>query len=151
MKILIVDDSKAMRGIVKRTLGNAGFGEHETLEAGSADEAEKLIRSGEPDIVLLDINMPKVSGLDLVRTLHDSGVEFAFGICSAERNPQVLQEARELGARFVLTKPFKPDDIHTALTSAMPELVTGQLQETVSELRRENEQLRSRLDEDETD
>lgn len=115
MKFLIVDDSKAMRHIFARNLKKAGYEGHSIIQACSAKEAENIIWAQDPDIVFLDINMPEMTGLELVTRLRAAGREIVFGICSAERNPRVLEEAVELGAQFLLSKPFTAEQIQTAV------------------------------------
>lgn len=136
MKFLIVDDSKAMRGIVKRGLQQAGYGEHELLDVGSAKAARKLIEQAVPDLMFVDINMPEVTGLELVESLQKDGIDVAFGISSAERSMETLNQARSLGAQFFLQKPFSPDDIHLALEPVIRGL------NTVIKLKAENRKLR---------
>ena len=83
MKILIVDDSKAMRMIVKRTLRQAGLGGHEVEEAGNGVEALPLVASWQPDLVLSDWNMPEMNGIDFLRALRAQGNEVRFGFVTA--------------------------------------------------------------------
>ena len=63
MKILICDDSKAMRMIVKRTLRQAGFGDHEVLEAEDGAQGLAVAQAEAPDLILSDLNMPNMSGI----------------------------------------------------------------------------------------
>lgn len=65
MNVLLVDDSKVMRIIVRRKLREAGYGHWSITEAGNADEAYELSQSCQPDLFLCDWNMPGLSGLDL--------------------------------------------------------------------------------------
>ena len=57
---MIVEDSKPMRNLIKRSLKQAGFGDHEVWEAGDGEEALGVLRDKKPDIVLSDWNMPKM-------------------------------------------------------------------------------------------
>ena len=74
MKILIVDDSRAMRSMIRRTLRQAGFGRHTVLEAADGLEALELIKDDRPHFILADWNMPRMNGLDLTR--HSGGVHY---------------------------------------------------------------------------
>ena len=67
MKILIVDDSKAMRMIVRRTLRQAGFGDHAVTEANNGKEALENVRQSMPDLILSDWNMPEATGMEVLR------------------------------------------------------------------------------------
>ncbi|MGC1522508.1 MAG: response regulator, partial [Steroidobacteraceae bacterium] len=79
MKILIVDDSTAMRMIVKKTLRLAGFEGHEISEVDDGAKALASIKASKPDLVLSDWNMPNMTGLQLLETLSGEGVKVTFG------------------------------------------------------------------------
>ncbi|MFN8050690.1 MAG: response regulator [Acidimicrobiales bacterium] len=115
MKILIVDDSKAMRMIVKRTLRQADLGDHDTEEAGDGTEAIPLIDSWCPDLVLSDWNMPEMNGIDLLRHVRASGNTVRFGFVTSEGTDDMRQLASDEGAEFLITKPFDPDSFTVAL------------------------------------
>jgi CheY-like chemotaxis protein len=78
MKILIVDDSKAMRMIVTRTLRQAGHGDHTFVEAVDGADGLAKVASESPDLVLSDWNMPEVTGIEFLRALRASGEERFF-------------------------------------------------------------------------
>lgn len=115
MKILIVDDSKAMRMIVMRTLRQAGFGSHELIEAGDGAAALEQIKVHRPDLVMCDWNMPDVSGIEVLQTLTDQGNRVPFGFVTSEVIEDLHQQAVRLGARFFITKPFTPEAFEAAL------------------------------------
>lgn len=106
MKILIVDDSKAMRMIVRRTLRQAGHDGHEIEEACDGSEALPLVGSWQPDLVLSDWNMPEMNGIDLLRELRANGNTVRFGFVTSEGTAEMRQLASEAGAEFLITKPF---------------------------------------------
>lgn len=108
MKILIVDDSKAMRMIVSRTLKLAGFGGHEYREASDGRQALDIANEWKPDVILSDWNMPNMNGLQLLQTLKEMGNSSTFGFITTEGSPQMRQLAKESGAEFLITKPFTP-------------------------------------------
>src|ERR1700677_494158 len=78
MKILIVDDSTAMRMIVKKTLRQAGFDGHEFTEAEDGAKALAAIKASKPDLVLSDWNMPNMTGLQLLEALQAGGQKITF-------------------------------------------------------------------------
>lgn len=116
MKILIVDDSKAMRMIVRRTLRQAGFGDHAVTEASNGKEALETVRQSVPDLILSDWNMPGMTGIELLDSLRAQGVSVKFGFVTTERTPEMRARASEAGASFLIVKPFTPDDFKQALT-----------------------------------
>ncbi len=115
MKVLIVDDSRAMRMIVRRTLRQAGFDDLEIVEASTGLEALQCVEAGEPDLILCDWNMPEMSGIELLRRLRQDGWETKFGFVTSEATPDVRALAMEEGALFLLTKPFTPDSFEETL------------------------------------
>jgi two-component system chemotaxis response regulator CheY len=109
MKILIVDDSTAMRMIVKKTLRLAGFERHDITEADDGAKALATIKTSKPDLVLSDWNMPNMTGLQLLETLTSEGVKLTFGFITTETTPDMRAKAFGAGAKFLISKPFTPE------------------------------------------
>ena len=120
MRILIVDDSKAMRMIVVRTLRQAGFSGHEIVEATNGQEALDSVSTNGPDLVLSDWNMPEMTGIELLTRLRDTGCDVPFGFITSETSPVMRERATEAGAMFLIAKPFSADDFETALAAVLP-------------------------------
>lgn len=118
MKILIVDDSKAMRLIVKRTLRQADIGDHETMEVGDGSEALPVVESWCPDLVLSDWNMPQMNGIDLLRNLRSAGNSVRFGFVTSESTETMRNLAADEGADFLIAKPFDGDTFSQAIGGA---------------------------------
>jgi two-component system chemotaxis response regulator CheY len=118
-KILVVDDSKAMRMIVRRTLRQAGFDGHDVQEAGDGAEALGVIDSWKPDLVLSDWNMPNMSGIDLLRTMRGKGDSRAFGFVTSEGTAEMRKLAADNGALFLIAKPFDEETFRSALTPVL--------------------------------
>jgi two-component system, chemotaxis family, chemotaxis protein CheY len=108
MKILIVDDSKAMRMIVARTLRQAGYGDATLVEAGNGREALSAIETSQPNLVLCDWNMPEMSGIELLRALRSANNPIPFGFVTSEASQEMKDTAAAAGALFLITKPFTP-------------------------------------------
>lgn len=105
-KILVVDDSRAMRMIVKRTLRQAGFGGHEITEAEHGQDALDKIAANAPDLILSDWNMPVMNGMELLEALNSQGSPAKFGFVTSEGTPEMRSRASEAGALFLIAKPF---------------------------------------------
>jgi two-component system, chemotaxis family, chemotaxis protein CheY len=110
MKIMIVDDSTAMRMIVKRTLRQAGFEGHEISEADDGAKALAAMQVSVPDLVLSDWNMPNMTGLELLEALRGSGMKTTFGFVTTEATPNMRLLAFHAGAKFLISKPFSPEE-----------------------------------------
>lgn len=106
MKILIADDSRVMRQIVTRTLRQAGFGDHDLVEAADGRQAYDLAAEEKPDLVISDWNMPEMTGVEVLRTLRAAGNQVKFGFVTSECTPEMQQQAEDAGALFFIVKPF---------------------------------------------
>ena len=106
MKVAVVDDSRAMRMIIVRTLRQAGFGGHDVVEAGNAREALALVETDEPDLILSDWNMPGMSGIDLLATLRLRGDTTPFCFVTSEGSDEMRERATSAGAMGLIAKPF---------------------------------------------
>ncbi len=118
MKILVVDDSKAMRALIRRTLRGARYDEANISEAENGREALDSIRSSPPDLVLANFNMPEMSGIELLEQLHDDGVDVSFGFITSDDSEANVARARKAGACFVIGKPFSRQDLRRAVNEA---------------------------------
>ena len=117
MKFLIVDDSRAMRKIVARTLRQAGFGEHDCVEAENGADALAKVPAEKPDLILCDWNMPEMNGLELLTQLRGAGHTMKFGFITTEGTPEMRQRATDAGADFLLQKPFTADQMESVLNA----------------------------------
>lgn len=116
MKILLVDDSKTMRLIVRRTLREAGFESHDFIEKTNGKEALEHIRIDPPDLVLSDWNMPEMTGIELLEQLRQEGCHVKFGFVTSEGSPEILGRAVGSGALFLIVKPFSAESFRKTLS-----------------------------------
>jgi two-component system chemotaxis response regulator CheY len=119
MQILVVDDSKAMRSIVMRAVRQAGFESVAFVEATNGAEALKVIRATPPDLVMSDWNMPEMNGIDLLKALRAEGNTIKMGFVTSESDQSMRDMAFQSGALFMITKPFSPDAVKTALAPVL--------------------------------
>ena len=106
--VLVVDDEEDIREICAEALQNAGY---IAQSAGSAMEAIEVLKRDPVDIVLTDLNMPELSGLDLLRKITEehAGVDVIF--LTAQTTVETAVEAMKAGAYDYITKPFHMDDL----------------------------------------
>jgi len=121
-KILIVDDSKAMRLIIRRTLRQAGLGEYEVQEAANGHEALLAIEQHDPLLVLSDWNMPEMNGYELLTEIKARKLKLKFGFVTTEGTAEMQERATGAGALFLIVKPFTPEQFRAALE---PVLLAG--------------------------
>jgi two-component system, chemotaxis family, chemotaxis protein CheY len=109
MKALVVDDSMTIRKIVIKALGLVGI--TEAAEAGDGLEAVKSLETGQFDLILMDWNMPKMTGIDALRTIRQSGNKTPVIMVTTEAEKSRVIEAIKTGANDYLIKPFSPDQL----------------------------------------
>jgi two-component system, chemotaxis family, chemotaxis protein CheY len=110
---LIVDDSSVMRKIVERSLRQAGIELSEVMEAGSGVEALAAIQKKKPDLILSDINMPAMNGLEFVKKLQEvAGMkDVPVVMITTEASEAHVVEALSYGAKGYIRKPFTPEQV----------------------------------------
>jgi two-component system chemotaxis response regulator CheY len=106
VKILIADDSKAMRMIVIRTMRQAGFEGHEVIEAENGREAFEIAQEKSPDLILSDWNMPEMTGIEFLRALRGIGSTIPFCFVTSEGSEEMRTMADQSGALGLIAKPF---------------------------------------------
>jgi two-component system chemotaxis response regulator CheY len=110
MRVLVVDDSKAMRAIVKRHVEQAGLSGLEFEEAEDGTQALSQIRANPPDVVLSDWNMPNMNGIELLEAMRAEGLTVPFGFVTSESQESYKDRAFDAGALFMIAKPFTAED-----------------------------------------
>lgn len=115
--VLIVDDCSMMRTVIRRILGMSGFEMAECYMAGDGDEALAMMRRHRVDLVLSDVNMPRLDGEGLLQQLAaDSelcGVPVVMVTSDATHNR--ASRLLGMGARGYITKPFQPETLRAEL------------------------------------
>ena len=122
-KVLIVDDSLTIRQLVAEALEAEGF---ETLNASDGSEALlELTRRTDISLVMCDVNMPEMSGLDLVAKVRKQGSNVQFVMLTTEGKPELMERARNLGVKGWMLKPVKPHLLAGAVRSLIGEATPG--------------------------
>jgi two-component system chemotaxis response regulator CheY len=117
MRALVVDDSASMRAILKRTLAERGF---EVAAAPSGLDALRMMAQQNPDLVLIDWNMPGMNGFDLLREIRrqPSYAQVKLVMVTTETNKAEMTHALAAGADEYIMKPFTPDVVYDKLRVA---------------------------------
>jgi two-component system chemotaxis response regulator CheY len=123
--VLIVDDSSSMRAVIKRTIKVSGFNVGEYFEAGDGREALDILSNKWVDLVLSDINMPNMNGLELIAEMKKNELLSSIPVVlvTTEGSEKMIEESIRLGAKKYIKKPFFPEDIKNTLRSLVGEEV----------------------------
>jgi two-component system chemotaxis response regulator CheY len=114
---LIVDDSPVMRGVIRRVMKLAGFDISGCIEAGNGEEALVRLRERQVDVVITDVNMPRMNGEELLRRMQDEGLLRTTPalVVSTDATEQRLHKMMAIGASGYVTKPFSPETLRMKL------------------------------------
>ncbi|HEU4581011.1 MAG TPA: response regulator [Polyangiaceae bacterium] len=109
MNVLVVDDNKAARKTVLRTLRQTGLTGLQVEEAENGSDALAKLAHSEPDLILSDWSMPEMNGVELLRELRSRGSSVKFGFVTLQGASTAMREkAFEAGAQFVVDRPLSP-------------------------------------------
>ena len=131
-RVLVVDDEENLRLVVRTFLKREGY---EVEVAASGEEALALVETFGPDVILTDVRMPRMGGLELLATLKAKGNDCTVIVMSAYGNVDLALEAMKAGAYDYIQKPFKAEEVVLTLRKA----------EERESLRRENRALRQEI------
>lgn len=117
MQVLIVDDSATMRTILRKVVSLSGYDVKGCLEAANGEEALEVLAASWVDVILLDIHMPVMDGLTLLRHLRDDEMyrKIPVVLVTTEANQDAIGEAVRLGIKAHVKKPFQPESIRQVL------------------------------------
>jgi two-component system, chemotaxis family, chemotaxis protein CheY len=106
-KIVVIDDSQTVRQQVSLVLNQGGF---ETLEAGDgADGLQLLQKTADAAMVICDVNMPRMNGLEMVEAMQKAGRIVPTVMLTTEGQPQLIERAKKAGVKGWIVKPFKAE------------------------------------------
>ena len=117
--VLVVDDEPDIRVVVRSILRACG---HDVCEASTGEDALEVLKRTEPDVVLLDIRLPGISGVDVLKRIR-SAARFdrvAVVMLSAHSSETIAAECGDLGCQGFIRKPFNNSDLVAAVADAAP-------------------------------
>lgn len=124
MKVLIVDDSKAMQNIITKAMKSVGYLNDSYSYAADGEAALQIIRSEQPDLVLSDMHMPKVTGLELIKTLRSEKNSTKVIIVSIDDNEKMEASVSAAGGDAYIKKPFTAEQLFSTITSLLGKQLT---------------------------
>ena len=129
--VMIVDDSGAMRSVIKKVITISGFKMSLCMEAGNGREALERLQGNWVDVIISDINMPEMGGLELLQALSQDALyqNIPVIIVSTEGSSERMKEALDRGAKGFIKKPFLPEDIRSVLHKVIGVGTDGEYQD----------------------
>jgi len=117
LRVLIVDDSAAMRHFIRRVMSFSGIEIGECLEAGDGEQALSVLRNGAVDVILTDINMPAMTGEELLERLEaDKDLRrIPALVISTDATALRVKRMLALGAQGYIAKPFSPETLRAEI------------------------------------
>lgn len=115
MNILVIDDSSTMRMIVIKSLRQAGFESAQVVEASGAKEALQKLAAGGIDLILCDVNMPEITGIELIKVVKTKMPALPVVMVTTESSPGMREKMLAAGANGIITKPFPPEELQKVL------------------------------------
>lgn len=115
MKILLIDDSMLSRNMLKRALGD----EYEFLEAPDGMSGLEMYFLERPDLVILDLTMPGLSGMDVLAKLREMDPQARVVVGTADIQDFSRDQAKELGAVDFIFKPFRPESVREVIQNVL--------------------------------
>jgi len=113
INILIVDDSSTVRAVIEKTLRISGIEIGNILHAGNGNEALEVLRKNWVDLVITDINMPVMNGVELINKMSQDELlkTIPIAIVSTEGSQTRVEELKSKGVKAYLRKPFTPESL----------------------------------------
>jgi two-component system chemotaxis response regulator CheY len=117
-KILVVDDASFMRTVLKDIIKGNGLAS-DVVEAGDGVEGVKAYQAQKPDLVTMDVNMPKADGVQALRAIMKIDPAAKVVMVTSVEQKQVVQDAMKLGARDYIVKPFDRSNVGLVLNKVL--------------------------------
>lgn len=135
VKILVVDDEHLIRWSLEQNLKKQGY---EVTTVGSGEDALRIVREDQPDLVLLDIQLPGISGLEVLEKIKEIDEDIIVIMVTAHGGLETAVTAMRIGAYDYLNKPFNLDEMAIVIRKA---LETSELRREVASLRSEHKRV----------
>ncbi|WKT58595.1 response regulator [Candidatus Nitrosotenuis chungbukensis] len=117
-KILVVDDASFMRTVLKDIVKGNGLA-NEVIEAADGVEGVKAYQTQKPDLVTMDVNMPRADGIQALRAIMKIDPSAKVVMVTSVEQKQIVQDAMKIGARDYIVKPFDRSNVGLVLNKVM--------------------------------
>ena len=118
VKLLVVDDEESLRMILKNELAEHGF---DVTEADSGEAALRAMETSTPDLVILDVRMPGMDGLEVLKTIRQNNLAKKVIMLTGVDELKIARESLQFGANDFMTKPFQFKNMYACIERVMKE------------------------------
>ncbi|WP_408956088.1 response regulator [Natroniella sp. ANB-PHB2] len=115
--VLVVDDAQFMRTMLKKLIEDNGY--EVVDEAVNGEEAVEKYKETNPDLVTMDITMPKMDGIEAIKKIKEYDSNADVIVCSAMGQKPMVVESLEVGAKDFIVKPIKPEKVKDSLDNIL--------------------------------
>lgn len=119
MRILVVDDSSFARGIIINELNSMGINGSRIQQCDNGQDALDKIDAENFDLLMLDVHMPGIDGITVLKEIRQRQPEVNVVICSSHRSKDTIKDLIDLGARDFLVKPFSSEEFKKVVSRFM--------------------------------
>ena len=121
-KVIVVDDTSMMRQIIKNNLKQLGFEQSNLVDAADGEQALKKINEDTFDLVIADWNMPRMTGINLLKAIRADGAlkELPFLMVTVEADKEKIMEAVQAGVNQYIVKPFNATQLEEKIKEILP-------------------------------
>jgi CheY-like chemotaxis protein len=120
MTILIIDDSRTMRSLIRHAIEQAAFSSPRIVEAGNGAEALRVALTERPDVICCDIHLADMTGFEILKKLRENRCTAPLGFITSDVLPETRARALNEGAAFLINKPFTREALEQALRAFVP-------------------------------
>lgn len=117
-KILVVDDASFMRTLLRDIIKGNGLAT-EVIEAGDGVEGVKMFQTQKPDLITLDVNMPRADGIQALRAIMKINPKAKVIMVTSIEQKQIVQDAMKIGARDYIVKPFDRSNVGLVINKVL--------------------------------
>jgi CheY-like chemotaxis protein len=114
-KVLVIDDEPHLRDLIKDVLEPEGY---QVFCAANGADGIALNKQKDPDVIILDLRMPGMDGIETLRNIRTSDKQVRIVILTGYASPDTIREAADLNASEYLSKPFENDDLVSVIANA---------------------------------
>lgn len=118
-KVLVIDDQLGIRKLLEEAISANGY---DVLTLGKSIESITTIKNFQPEVILLDVKMPEMNGLDVIEAMTKEKIDIPIVLMTAYGELELVEDAKRMGVKHFLTKPFDILEMHELLNEILAKI-----------------------------